>query len=423
MRWLAEAHGALGLWTSVDGDHPPAEPVLDPALLPADAELVAARIDRARTLPGGTVERLERGVLVIERSGEHLGAMLLPTRPGSAGLPGDRLDRVRADLQALLEALSYWDATAQVAPAATHGVESPATVALRLAFDLERELGGEVLVAVVEGGGVRLHGVSSRADKRLLGAALPPEAPLSVVARGEVPSLRTPLDPAGRAVADRRHRDGHAEILPVAFAGRTVAAVAISLPGDAPLVGAPLQAVHQALMAAAPRLEAALETALHRGRATSDPLTGLLNRRGLAEVMNSARASTGALIACDLDRFKKLNDTLGHAAGDAALVHFAAILRELVRDSDTAARVGGEEFQVWAPGAPLARGREIAERIRARLAGSQWSWQGTPWPLTASFGVAAVPETSQSIHNLAVQADAALYVAKEHGRDRVEVAR
>jgi len=104
------------------------------------------------------------------------------------------------------------------------------------------------------------------------------------------------------------------------------------------------------------------------------------------------------------------------------LVHFAAILKELVRGSDTAARVGGEEFHVWAPGAGVERGSEIAERIRSRLEASSFAYQGTKWPLTASFGVAAVPATSSSVHNLPVQADAALYVAKQRGRNRVEVA-
>src|SRR5262249_49193426 len=145
-----------------------------------------------------------------------------------------------------------------------------------------------------------------------------------------------------------------------------------------------------------------------RSVARTDALTGLLNRRGLEEVMAMVGVPGGALVACDLDRFKSLNDTMGHAAGDAALQHFAAILKELVRGSDTSARVGGEESHVWAPGAPRERGREIAERIRARLEGASFTFQGTAWPLTASFGVAGVPVTTASIHNLPVQADAAL---------------
>ena len=84
--------------------------------------------------------------------------------------------------------------------------------------------------------------------------------------------------------------------------------------------------------------------------------------------------------------------------------------------------MGGEEFAIWLPGADLALGVRIAERIRVKLGTTPWEWQGRPWPLAASFGVAAVPETSARTENLAAQADAALYVAKRTGRNRVEAA-
>jgi len=127
----------------------------------------------------------------------------------------------------------------------------------------------------------------------------------------------------------------------------------------------------------------------------------------------------GTLVALDYDQFKRLNDALGHPAGDAALVHLSRILHEQVRGVDAVARVGGEEFLLWLPGASLDEGLRVAERIRARLAGTSWDWQGRPWPLSASFGVAAWPETTRSRDNLAAQADAALYAAKRGGRDRV----
>jgi diguanylate cyclase (GGDEF)-like protein len=206
-----------------------------------------------------------------------------------------------------------------------------------------------------------------------------------------------------------------------------IGAVSMGLPGDGRLAPPAQQIASQTLRIAGPKLWAALRLERERSVARTDALTGLLNRRGIEEMMGKIGLpgtgnTGGALVACDLDRFKSLNDTLGHAAGDAALVHFAAILKELVRGSDTAARVGGEEFHVWAPGATLERGAEIGERIRARLAESQFTWQGTAWPITASFGVAGVPATSTTVHNLPVQADAALYVAKQRGRNRVEIA-
>jgi len=183
-----------------------------------------------------------------------------------------------------------------------------------------------------------------------------------------------------------------------------------------------LAEILEAIVNAAPRLERALHAHGLEQQAQVDSLTGLSNRRTLERVMQRHPVTHGVLVYADLDRFKALNDTLGHPAGDAALVHFSRILREQVRASDTAARVGGEEFAVWLPGAPLEVGIRIAERIRLKLGTTAWDWQGRVWPLSASFGVAGCPETSPRIENLAAQADAALYVAKRSGRNRVETA-
>ena len=159
-----------------------------------------------------------------------------------------------------------------------------------------------------------------------------------------------------------------------------------------------------------------------RQTAKTDALTGLKNRRGLEEELTKLGSEHGALIYADLDKFKGLNDALGHPAGDAALVHFAGIIRDHVRSTDTAARIGGEEFAVWLPEATVERGVEIAERIRQSLGHRLWIWQQHQWPLTASFGVAGCPETSRSRQNLPAQADAALYQAKNGGRNRVATA-
>jgi diguanylate cyclase (GGDEF)-like protein len=130
----------------------------------------------------------------------------------------------------------------------------------------------------------------------------------------------------------------------------------------------------------------------------------------------------GALIYADLDKFKLLNDSLGHPAGDDALRFFAGVIRKHIRATDTPARIGGEEFALWLPGATVALGVEIAERIRNSLLKELWTWHDRHWPLTASFGVAGCPETSRSRQNLPAQADAALYSAKNGGRNRVMVA-
>ena len=138
--------------------------------------------------------------------------------------------------------------------------------------------------------------------------------------------------------------------------------------------------------------------------------------------MGRVEQRDGVLVYADLDHFKKLNDTLGHAAGDAALVHSARLMVQLIRTRDVAARIGGEEFAVWLPDATLLEGAAVAERIRSALADTPWGWQGRSWDLTASFGVAGCPETVPGIAHLAARADEALYEAKRGGRNRVVTA-
>ena len=306
---------------------------------------------------------------------------------------------------------------------------------LRLAYQLERVLDAQVVVAAREpateqerlGGAaatqVRVVGVSGRGDRRLLETVLPEGSDLARVARGEVPRLTVEGDPLGAAVADRRQRTGTVVVLPILVGDVAFGAVAVWPPDGREPVGAALAELLEALTNAGPRLARALEGDERSVRASSDRLTGLLNRRKLEEALRRADPQgprAGALVYADLDRFKLLNDTLGHPAGDAALIHFARILQGQVRSGELAARIGGEEFAIWLPRADLDLGVRIAERIRVKLGTTPWEWNGRSWPLSASFGVAACPETSRSLENLPAQADAALYVAKNSGRNRVE---
>ncbi len=118
-----------------------------------------------------------------------------------------------------------------------------------------------------------------------------------------------------------------------------------------------------------------------------------------------------------------MNDTLGHPAGDAALRHLAKLVRSSLRMGDVAARIGGEEFAVWLPGADLAQGVEIAERLRAQVGERPFHLAGQEWPLTISCGVSAWPQPESQRDNLVPTADAALYQAKSEGRDRVVASR
>ena len=135
-------------------------------------------------------------------------------------------------------------------------------------------------------------------------------------------------------------------------------------------------------------------------QALIDGLTGLANRRQCEETLADELARVErfggdlAIVVADLDWFKDVNDRYGHPAGDSVLREFGLLLQETVRDVDIAGRWGGEEFVLVLPGTDLAGGAQLAERIRGLLAGrTLLAVDGSPIPVTASFGVAAVPPT------------------------------
>ncbi|MBZ9936627.1 diguanylate cyclase [Mesorhizobium sp. BR1-1-16] len=159
-----------------------------------------------------------------------------------------------------------------------------------------------------------------------------------------------------------------------------------------------------------------------RNQALRDPLTGLHNRRFMEEVLErfvlqaERRGSPIGAIMIDLDHFKRLNDQHGHAIGDAVLRDVAGTLLAALRRTDVACRYGGEELLVLLPDADLAATIAKAEIIRARIADLS-SAHG--FPITASLGAAAIPETSVQSVDLLKSADAALYDAKHSGRNKV----
>lgn len=164
----------------------------------------------------------------------------------------------------------------------------------------------------------------------------------------------------------------------------------------------------------------ALEAELRR-LADTDPLTGLHNRRRFMEELTAALASGPAVVVADLDLFKQVNDRHGHPAGDAALVHFAALAGARLRDGDILARLGGEEFALILPATSLDDAAARAEALRADLAASPVGYEDQTIPLTASFGVAARRRGEDGDHLLR-RADQALYRAKEAGRNKVVAA-
>ena len=162
-----------------------------------------------------------------------------------------------------------------------------------------------------------------------------------------------------------------------------------------------------------------------RAQARTDELTELANRRAFVErgkvALEQAKRYQRplSLVMVDIDHFKRVNDSHGHAAGDQVLRQIAALLAGAARASDTAGRLGGEEFGVLLPETPLAEAARFAERLRERI--SQLSIpHETVWlRLTCSFGVVQANEQSTTLDALLGQADAALYRAKTEGRNRV----
>ncbi len=167
------------------------------------------------------------------------------------------------------------------------------------------------------------------------------------------------------------------------------------------------------------RLERAVET---------DPLTGLGNRRrldrALAEMVGPQRRREHdqiVALALDLDRFKPINDTLGHEVGDACLVHVGGILKASVRAKDVALRLGGDEFMILLPGESVRTARAIADRLCAQFRQMPWPHQAAERP-TLSVGLAAM--RSKEVgggEELMRRADQALYDSKRAGRDRVTI--
>ena len=168
------------------------------------------------------------------------------------------------------------------------------------------------------------------------------------------------------------------------------------------------------------RNEAIIRQLMH-----TDSLTGVLNRRRLdeslaAEIQRSQRYGQSlCLTMADIDYFKRVNDSYGHAAGDEVLKHFAQVLREHSRNSDLVARYGGEEFVLLLPETSLKDAAALAERMRTTISGL--IIPPLDYPVTASFGV-AMRHPNETAESLLKRADSALYRAKHKGRNQVVLA-
>jgi len=163
-------------------------------------------------------------------------------------------------------------------------------------------------------------------------------------------------------------------------------------------------------------------------QATHDALTGLANRREfeyrLEQVLHPMGTQQGgrhALMFLDLDQFKLVNDTCGHAAGDELLRHICALLQSDLREGDTLARLGGDEFGILLENCPAAAAEKIAESLRHTVQSLHFVWKGRPFMTTVSIGLVHLGHTPTTLETSLRAADMACYMAKEKGRNRVQV--
>jgi diguanylate cyclase (GGDEF)-like protein len=162
-------------------------------------------------------------------------------------------------------------------------------------------------------------------------------------------------------------------------------------------------------------------------QASHDALTGLVNRREferrLQEAMDSAQTGGAAHALCylDLDRFKVVNDTCGHTAGDNMLREVASIIKEAVRDSDTVGRIGGDEFALLLVGCPLEKARQIADNVVHSVSDYRFVWKDKIFNIGVSIGLVEIGRGGGAIEDLMNSADSACYVAKKQGGVHVHV--
>jgi diguanylate cyclase (GGDEF)-like protein len=211
---------------------------------------------------------------------------------------------------------------------------------------------------------------------------------------------------------------------PLLVAGKVIGSVLVC--HELPLDAEETRRIHESVVQAAPVLGNLRNLAIAESRATTDALTGLPNKRAVTDNLKRMVAQanrTGsplAMLMLDLDHFKNINDQFGHGRGDEVLAAFGAALRSTIRDSDFGGRFGGEEFVLLLPGSDLPGAVIAAEKIQSALASI--SVASLERPVTASIGIAMVPEHGGDPESLEKASDRALYAAKRNGRNRIEIA-
>jgi diguanylate cyclase (GGDEF)-like protein len=276
---------------------------------------------------------------------------------------------------------------------------------------------------------------NNSADRLEAVTPLPPGSPLAGTLRGAEPRSCLAVR-SGQLHTEKGGRPpllacpvcapvpGASSCVPLMVGGEVIGSVLVSRP--APYSQAEEKRIRESVSQAAPVLANLRNLAVAEIRAATDSLTGLPNKRAVADALKRTFAqatmtkSPLALLLLDLDHFKQVNDQHGHGAGDQVLASVGAALRGALRARDFAGRNGGEEFAILLPDTDIDAALDIAERVRAAIA--EVTLPGTDVPVTVSVGVAGFPDHASTLERLERLADAALYVAKRQGRNRVELA-
>jgi len=209
---------------------------------------------------------------------------------------------------------------------------------------------------------------------------------------------------------------------PLLVGGQVIGSVLVNHSGQAEEVG---PRIRESVTQAAPVLANLRNLAIAEIRAATDALTGLPNNRAVQDTLRRMVAQASRSVAplsaalLDLDHFKRINDTHGHSRGDEVLAAVAATLRSSLRESDFVGRYGGEEFLILLPDTGKQQAQVVAEKVRAAVEAIALS--NLDLRVTASFGVASLPDDSGDADSLLRAADRALYSAKGRGRNRVEL--
>ena len=354
-----------------------------------DAQMRAAAIFTSHGLPVASSGVLSEPIPVFDGlehvlSDQNLTAVV-PIRPNTLA--------ARDDL--------FQEAAAASSPP---GVRGYAVVQLSLDGQRERRRELIVLVLAATAGALLLAGLLSTAIAS---------------------SVTRPIRHISEVVA--RIAQGHMEARADASHSGALAELAHGINAMAARVGLTQEELRHQVSLATAELREQKEAAEQAARL--DPLTQVLGRRGFTEaaeheIQRCLRFHHPlSLIMIDIDHFKTVNDTHGHAAGDAVLVSFAQLLSREVREWDTVGRLGGEEFAVLLPSSSAEQALAVAERMRISVRSAQATVRGQPLRFSASFGVAEFQPHELTLDSLLARADAAIYEAKHRGRDRVQLAR